>query len=171
VWPRFWQIAITRGSGQARTIWWRYKNFTTQTCQTCVDSFSRELESESDGQGSAVTCRSPARQIRAKRTNHFKRVRHLRRSTASSYTGCCTNSSRFNHPDRSTNVHCEERHIPVRLLTRTLLELGVDCVIVGHSEQPKHFHEDDKLVNENVKAALRHGMVPILYAGKTGDKR
>ncbi len=47
-----------------------------------------------------------------------------------------------------------------------LAKLGCSYVVVGHSERREHHHEDDKLVNAKVKAALKHGMTPILCVGE-----
>jgi triosephosphate isomerase len=47
-----------------------------------------------------------------------------------------------------------------------LAKLGCQYVVVGHSERRQHHHEDDALVNAKVKAALRHGIAPILCIGE-----
>jgi triosephosphate isomerase len=47
-----------------------------------------------------------------------------------------------------------------------LAKLGCTYVVVGHSERRQHHHEDDALVNAKVKAAHRHGLVPILCVGE-----
>jgi triosephosphate isomerase len=52
-----------------------------------------------------------------------------------------------------------------------LAKLGCAYVVVGHSERREHHHEDDAVVNAKVKAALRHGIVPILCVGETLDVR
>ena len=52
-----------------------------------------------------------------------------------------------------------------------LAKLGCAYVVVGHSERREHHHEDDSTVNAKVKAALRHGIVPILCVGETLDVR
>ena len=52
-----------------------------------------------------------------------------------------------------------------------LAKLGCAYVVVGHSERREHHHEDDGIVNAKVKAALRHGIVPILCVGETLDVR
>jgi triosephosphate isomerase len=52
-----------------------------------------------------------------------------------------------------------------------LAKLGCDYVVVGHSERREHHHEDDDAVNAKVKAAVRHGIVPILCVGESLDVR
>ena len=47
-----------------------------------------------------------------------------------------------------------------------LAKLGCTYVVVGHSERREHHHEDDALVNAKVKAALKHGLTPILCVGE-----
>ncbi len=52
-----------------------------------------------------------------------------------------------------------------------LKELGCRYVILGHSERRQHFGESDEAVNAKVKAALRHGLVPIVCVGETLAER
>jgi triosephosphate isomerase len=47
-----------------------------------------------------------------------------------------------------------------------LAKLGCTYVVVGHSERRQHHHESDALVGAKVKAAHRHGLVPILCIGE-----
>jgi triosephosphate isomerase (TIM) len=52
-----------------------------------------------------------------------------------------------------------------------LCDLGVRYVIVGHSERRQHFHESDSDVNKKTKAALAHGLTPIVAVGETESER
>jgi triosephosphate isomerase len=52
-----------------------------------------------------------------------------------------------------------------------LAKLGCAYVVIGHSERREHHHEDDGIVNAKVKAAMRHGIVPILCVGESLDVR
>jgi triosephosphate isomerase len=52
-----------------------------------------------------------------------------------------------------------------------LKEIGVDFVIIGHSERRQYFNETDISINMKLKAALVNGIKPILCVGETLGQR
>lgn len=52
-----------------------------------------------------------------------------------------------------------------------LKDLGVQAVILGHSERRHTYGESDELVNRKVRLALAHGLEPILCVGETLEER
>ncbi|WP_197320081.1 triose-phosphate isomerase [Saccharomonospora sp. NB11] len=52
-----------------------------------------------------------------------------------------------------------------------LAKLGCTYVVVGHSERREYHGESDELVNKKVRAALKHGISPILCVGEKLDVR
>jgi triosephosphate isomerase len=70
------------------------------------------------------------------------------------------------------NVYWEEKgaftgEVSVEMLTC----LGVEQVIIGHSERRQYFGETDETVNLKVKAALKGGLTPIMCIGETLEER
>jgi triosephosphate isomerase (TIM) len=54
---------------------------------------------------------------------------------------------------------------------RMLAKLGCSYVLAGHSERRQYHGEGDALINAKVKAALRHGITPVLCVGETLEVR
>ena len=52
-----------------------------------------------------------------------------------------------------------------------LKSIGVEYVIIGHSERRQYFAETDETVNKKVKAAHNVGLKPIVCVGETLDQR
>ena len=52
-----------------------------------------------------------------------------------------------------------------------LKEIGVEYVIIGHSERRQYFGETDETVNQRIKAALKYGLKPIVCIGETLAER
>ena len=52
-----------------------------------------------------------------------------------------------------------------------LKDLGCTHVIIGHSERRQFFGETEETVNKKLRAALKHGLVPIFCIGETLEER
>ncbi|MFB9903842.1 triose-phosphate isomerase [Allokutzneria oryzae] len=52
-----------------------------------------------------------------------------------------------------------------------LAKLGCSYAVVGHSERREYHAETDELVNRKVRAALKHGIAPILCVGEQLEVR
>jgi triosephosphate isomerase (TIM) len=52
-----------------------------------------------------------------------------------------------------------------------LEELGIDYVVIGHSERRQYFNETDFTVNKKLKAAFAHKITPILCVGEALKER
>ncbi len=52
-----------------------------------------------------------------------------------------------------------------------LVAAGCQYVIIGHSERRQYFGETDKAVNNKVKAALDHDLIPVVCIGETETER
>jgi triosephosphate isomerase len=65
------------------------------------------------------------------------------------------------------NMHWKESGAYTGEVSPTMLAEFCKYVIIGHSERRAYFGETDSSVNRKVKAALAHGLVPILCVGET----
>ncbi len=52
-----------------------------------------------------------------------------------------------------------------------LVELGCRWVLLGHSERRKEVGESDAVINLKLRAALAHGLMPVLCVGETAEER
>ena len=70
------------------------------------------------------------------------------------------------------NVHWAEKGaFTGEISAKMLVELGVEYVIIGHSERRQYFGETDATVNARTKAALQAGLKPIICVGETLEQR
>lgn len=70
------------------------------------------------------------------------------------------------------NVHWAEKGaFTGEISAKMLVELGVEYVIIGHSERRQYFGETDATVNARMKAALAAGLKPIVCVGETLEER
>lgn len=52
-----------------------------------------------------------------------------------------------------------------------LVELGIDYVVIGHSERREYYNETDETCNKKVLKAIEVGINPILCCGETLEER
>ena len=65
------------------------------------------------------------------------------------------------------NCHWEEKGaFTGEISTGMLKELGVEYVVLGHSERRQYFGETDETVNKRTKAVLKAGLKPIVCVGE-----
>ncbi len=70
------------------------------------------------------------------------------------------------------NMHWEENGAYTGEISAKMLKcIGVEYVIIGHSERRQYFAETDETVNKKVKKALQEGLKPIVCVGETLEQR
>ena len=70
------------------------------------------------------------------------------------------------------NVHFEKNGAYTgEVSADMLLAMGVEYVIIGHSERRQYFGETDCTVNKRAKAALAAGLKPIICVGESLEER
>ena len=70
------------------------------------------------------------------------------------------------------NMHWEEKGAYTGEVSAEMLKaVGVEYVIIGHSERRAYFAETDETVNKKLKKALSVGLKPIVCVGETLEQR
>lgn len=70
------------------------------------------------------------------------------------------------------NCHWEDQGAFTGEVSSPMLkDIGCSHVIIGHSERRQYFGETDESVNKKTKAALAHGLTPIICVGETLPER
>ena len=70
------------------------------------------------------------------------------------------------------NMHFEESGAYTGEVSGKMLKsIGVEYVIIGHSERREYFAETDETVNKKLKAAFEYGLKPIICVGEKLEQR
>ncbi len=70
------------------------------------------------------------------------------------------------------NMHFEEKGAYTGEISAKMLKsIGVEYVIIGHSERRQYFAETDETVNKKIKTAFANNLKPIVCVGETLDQR
>ena len=70
------------------------------------------------------------------------------------------------------NMHWEESGAYTGEVSGKMLKsIGVEYVIIGHSERRQYFNETDETVNKKIKSAFANELKPIVCVGETLEQR
>ncbi|KGX92895.1 triosephosphate isomerase [Pontibacillus halophilus JSM 076056 = DSM 19796] len=70
------------------------------------------------------------------------------------------------------NMHFEESGAFTGEVSPEMLkDIGVEYVVLGHSERRELFGETDETVNKKTHAAFKHGLTPIVCVGESDEQR
>lgn len=70
------------------------------------------------------------------------------------------------------NMHFEDNGAYTGEVSGEMLKaIGVEYVIIGHSERRQYFNETDESVNKKIKSALNHNLKPIVCVGETLEQK
>lgn len=70
------------------------------------------------------------------------------------------------------NMHFEENGAFTGEVSPEMIsKMGVQYVIIGHSERREYFNETDETVNKKIIKAFEHNLIPILCVGETLKER
>ncbi len=85
---------------------------------------------------------------------------------------CLLNAQGTNIKIGAQNMHFEEKGAYTGEISAKMLKsIGVEYVIIGHSERRQYFAETDETVNRKVKAALANGLNPIICVGESLEQK
>ena len=85
---------------------------------------------------------------------------------------CLMNAQGTNIKIGAQNMHFEEKGAYTGEVSGKMLKsIGVEYVIIGHSERRQYFGETDETVNKKVKSAFEYELKPIVCVGETLEER
>ena len=92
--------------------------------------------------------------------------------TATALSSVCEAVKGTNIHVGAQNVHWEAKGaFTGEISTGMLNEIGVDYVVLGHSERRDYFGETDEGVNKRARAAFAAGITPIICCGESLEIR
>ena len=85
---------------------------------------------------------------------------------------CLMNAQGTNIKIGAQNMHFEEKGAYSGEVSGKMLKsIGVEYVIIGHSERREYFNETDETVNKKIKTAFENELKPIVCVGEKLEQR